>query len=234
MTVNIKIRLDDRWGIIGATGAGKTHLSKRLLWAYGRGVQGGLPIWILDTKGYKLAERGRDDFKEFRHPDFGQLIRGQTPPKIEVPKKGRPFVIWQPEYDDIDLYEYFFSQIYHAGIPGLIFVDELSSLTNTTATKFPRHYDILLRQGRGMDIAMVNLTQSPAYIPFNLLRQATHMLRFRLNDDYDVAKIARKMGRAVEAEPEHDYGFWYRNVTRPVKKNPPVYYSDMKEFFGDE
>lgn len=233
----IQISLADRWVILGATGSGKTTFSKRLLWTYGRAVEGSLPIYILDTKGFGAAKRNKDDFKEFRHPQVGSIVRGNVPPKPFVPRDGRPFMVWQPEEDIPEMYEEFMHSIYKSGIPSVVYFDELSSLDpKGNGKNLPRHFGILQKQGRGLDIATISVTQSPSYIDHNLLRQTTHIVRMRLNvddgeSDYDTKKIAAKGGRAMLVEPEDDYGFWYRNVTRPVKKNPPAYYEDLEDFF---
>lgn len=240
MTSRIPIRMDDRWVILGATGSGKTTFVKRLLWAYARATQGQLPIYIFDTKGFSASVRGKDDFKEFYQKGVGKLVRGNVVPSIFLPQKQDPFLVWQPEEDIPDMYDDFLHDIYKAGMPGVVFFDELSSLDpKGNGKNLPRHFGILQKQGRGLDLATISITQSPIYIDHNLLRQTSHMLKFRLNvdegeQDYDTKKLAVKMGRGALAEPADDHGFFYRNVTAPTKKNPMQYYSDYKEFFGDE
>lgn len=237
-TKPIEISLEDRWVVIGATGAGKTTFVRRLLWAYWRAAQrkpGKLPIYILDTKGFAAAKLGRDDFRAYYAKGVGRLVRDARPPKIEAPKHGPEFVVWQPDPEQTTLEDFdeFFARLYRSGVPSLTYVDELSSLTDPTGRKFPRYYDILLKQGRGLFQALVTTTQSPAFIPPSVIRQTTHMVRFRLNDTYDAQKIWRVMGREVEQEPPDPYGFWYRDVRRPRAANPPVYYRDFREFFGE-
>lgn len=237
MSRAIEIGLEDRWVLIGATGAGKTTFAKRLLWTYFRAAQqrgGTLPIYIVDTKGFAAARLGRDDFRAFYAGGMGILHRLAEPPKIELPKDGPRFVVWQPDPELVtpDHFDAFFAALYRSGIPSLTYIDELSSLTDATGRHFPRYYDILLKQGRGLYQALITTTQSPAYVPPSVIRQTTHMVRFRLNDTYDAQKIWRVMGRAVETEPPDEYGFWYRDVRRPIAKNPPIYFRDVREFFG--
>ncbi|WP_157076387.1 hypothetical protein [Alicyclobacillus kakegawensis] len=234
----IEISLEDRWVVIGATGAGKTTFVRRLLTAYWRAAArkpGRLPIYILDTKGFAASRIGRDDFRMFYRPGIGRLHRDAIPPKIIAPKHGPEFIVWQPDPEQVteDHYDAFFMSLYRSGVPSLTYVDELSSLTDSSGKKFPRYYDILLKQGRGIYQALITTTQSPSYIPPSVIRQTTHMVRFRLNDTYDLQKIARVMGKAVEEEPPDEFGFWYRDARKPKAKNPPVYYTDLSEFFGD-
>jgi DNA helicase HerA-like ATPase len=227
----IQIQVGDRWAIIGGTGSGKTTFDKYLLkfyYAAGLRARRLFPIYILDTKI-------SGDFAEFHHKSVGHYHFGNEVPKLINPMKdGRPFLVWQPEEDDIDMYDAFLKQVYQARQPAIVLIDELGSLTNANATKFPRYYDILLKQGRGLHIGMISNTQSPAYIPPNLIRQTTHLLRFRLNDQYDAKKLAKQLGREYgeEWEPEHEHGFVYRNCTKPRKSSPPIYYKDLQEFFG--
>ena len=227
----IHVAVGDRWAVIGGTGAGKTEFDKYLLRLYAAmAYQAGrlFPLYILDTKI-------SGDFREFHRKSIGHYHVGNTVPKLIHPQKdGKPYLVWQPEEDDTDLYDAFLKQIYLARTPAIVLVDELGSLTNANATRFPRYYDILLKQGRGLNIGLISNTQSPAYIPPNLLRQTTHLLRFRVNDQYDAKKLSKQLGREYgdEWEPEHEHGFLYRNCTKPRKTNPPIYYKDMQEFFG--
>lgn len=226
----LNINIGDRWAVIGGTGSGKTWFDRVLLKTIvGQAAASGrlVPVYILDTKL-------QGDFSEFTRPDIGQVARGNDLPKLLSPKERRPFLVWQPEEDDLDLYDAFFKKIYQARRSCIVLIDELSSITNTNASRFPRYYDILLKQGRGMDIGLISNTQSPAYVPANLVRQATHLLRFRLNDEYDSKKLAKQLGRQYgdEWNPPDEFGFLYRNLSRPKLTNPTVYYKNMQEFFG--
>lgn len=231
MTRPIQIKLGDHYAIVGATGTGKTHLNDRLIRLIAGATRGFLPIYILDSK-CPMARPDKSDFKSyFRAKGIGKRHTGQKVPPVIRPR-GRDFVqVWTPEEDDLDMYDSWFKQIYQEGAPALVVVDELSSVT-TEQGKGTRYFNILLKQGRGLEISMDNLTQSPAHVPQSLLRQAMHVLRFRLNDEYDSGKLTKAMGRKVTEEPAHEHGFWYRNVQVPVAKMPAVYYEDAAELFG--
>lgn len=219
----IKINVGDRWGIIGATGSGKTTLCKNLLAVLANATNGQIPIYILDSKI-------SGDFNEFTKKGIGVLHTGNTLPPLHDTSKGA-FQVWQPEEDDLELYNEYFKQIYKARQPCIIYIDELGSITNAKASVFPRYYDILLKQGRGLHIGLISTTQSPSFTPANLLRQATHLIRMRLNSEYDVKKLVSSMGKEAENEPKDQFGFYYRDCTKPKSTSPTLYYKDLTEFF---
>lgn len=228
----IKVKLGDHWAIVGATGSGKTQMALQLVSYLAQATHGYMPIYILDSK-CPVARPDKSDFKHWfrKGGGIGKRWTGNNVPPIIRPR-GKDFIqVWTPEEDDLDMYDEWFKQIYKAAEPAVVLVDELSSVT-TENGKGTRYYNIDLKQGRGLDISMINLTQSPAHIPQSLIRQAMHVVRFRLNDEYDSTKLVKSMGRKIEEEPPHEHGFFYRNVQVPVKKMPAVYYEDMQEFFG--
>ena len=227
MAQKITFDLGNHAGVIGATGSGKTWWSRVLLENIAKGTGSLVPIFIIDSKM-------QGDFSKYERSPYGKRISGMKPPAIFEPRGKNPFRVWQPGEDDIDNYEAFFRSVYYARRPAVVYVDELSSITNGSATKYPQHYEKLLKQGRGMGISVISVTQSPAFVPPSTLRQSTHWIRFNLNDEYDMKKMAKVMGPAALEPPLHDYGFWYRDTRRPVRKNPPIYFERMQKFFGLE
>lgn len=229
----IRTKLGDHWAIVGATGSGKTQFVLQIVNTIARATGGFVPIYILDSK-CPIAIPQKSDFKHLFRPKegIGKRHIGDAVPPIIRPQ-GRDFVqVWTPEDDeDKSKFDKWFHNIYKEGRPAIVLIDELSTVT-TEAGKGTHYYNILLKQGRGLDISVISLTQSPSYIPQSLLRQAMHVVRFRLNDEYDSKKLRSAMGRVIEDEPKHEYGFYYRNVQVPVRKSPAVEYKDMQEFFG--
>jgi hypothetical protein len=218
--------------IIGATGTGKTVFNRELIRRFILATEGFLPVYILDSK-CPIPAPEQSDFKEFFRKDIGVRHTGNKIPKPIAPM-GKNFVqVWTPEEDILDDYNEFFRGIYQAGRPAIVVVDELSSVSSTRGDT-TRYHNILLKQGRGLGISSINLTQSPAYIGQSIIRQTMHLVRFRLNDPYDSKKLNGIMGRKVEEEPVDPYGFWYRNVQVPVAKSPASYYKNKQEFFGEE
>jgi energy-coupling factor transporter ATP-binding protein EcfA2 len=225
----IKIKVGDRWTIIGATGSGKTVLSRSLISTYVRATNGRVPIVILDTK-----MQGDFDYFEKRK-DLCVVVRGDNPKKVFQAMGKKSIVIWRPDEDDHDMYNEFFKLVYYSarnnGTASISFIDELSSIT-TQSGKPPRYYDILLKQGRGMHNGLISLTQSPSYVPANLIRQTTHLIRMHLSDDYDTKKLAKIMGKMAYDPPRDDYGFWYRECSKPLHKSPAMYFEDFRDFIG--
>jgi Cdc6-like AAA superfamily ATPase len=229
---NVDIKIGDHVTEIGATGTGKTWFNRELIRRFILATEGYMPVYILDTK-CPLKAPEMSDFKEFFRPNIGERHTGSKLPKPIRPK-GKNFVqVWTPEEDIIEEYNEYFKGIYQAGSPAVVVVDELSSVSSTRGD-ITRYHNILMKQGRGLSISMINLSQSPSYIGQSIVRQAMHVVRFRLNDNYDSKKLNGIMGKAVEEEPQDPYGFWYRNVTIPVRKAPASYYKDMQEFYGLE
>lgn len=221
--VKNKIKAGDHVVFLGGTGSGKTTLGKKILLDIAIAGKGTYPIYILDTK---LA----DDFKEYTKAGTGVLHQGNTLPPIIDPTKTGPFLVWQPEEDDPEMYDDFFKMIYQHGKPCLIFVDELSSIT-TAGGKPTRYYSILYKQGRAKKIGIYSCFQSAAYVPPDLFRNTMHFFRLRLGNPYDVKKIGMVMGKEAESEPIDEYGFFYRDITKPIRTSPVKYYKDMTDFF---
>lgn len=232
MNKQVEIKLGDHITVIGSTGTGKTVLNKELIKTFILATEGYVPVYILDSK-CPIPAPEMSDFKDFFGKDIGIRHTGNKVPPIIKPQ-GKNFVqVWTPEEDIMENYNEYFKQIYHAGSPAVVVVDELSSVSSVRGD-ITRYQNILMKQGRGLSISCVNLSQSPSFIGQSILRQCMHIFRFRLNDSYDSKKLNSLMGKKVEEEPQDPYGFWYRNVQVPVKKAPASYYDSMQEFFNLE
>ena len=227
--MGINIKVGDRWAIIGSTGSGKTVLSREVLKVYYHATAGRVPIGIIDSKA-------QGDFKQFEsRKDLCQVLETNDASKVVKALWKKPFTVWRPEEDDPEMYNRYFHDVYMSArkhrTASITFVDELSSIT-TSAGKPPRYYDILLKQGRGMNNGLISVTQAPSFVPANLVRQATHIIRMQLNDVYDIRKLAKVIGPEALEPPPDDYGFWYRNCMKPVHKSPAQYFGDFKDFIG--
>lgn len=217
----MKLETNRHWSIVGFTGSGKTTFDIALLRTIVIGSNGQLPIYVLDSK----VQGDFDVFRPIAKFHYGNLL---PPQRWWTPEK--PMLVWQPESDDLGLYGQWFNQIYLLRSPCIILIDEISSITTQTG-KPPRGFDILLKQGRGLGIGVIANTQSPSFIPSMLLRQSTYFVRFNLNDEYDIDKLAKIMGRAVLQSPPDEHGFWFRDARKPVAYSPPVYFKDYRDFF---
>jgi energy-coupling factor transporter ATP-binding protein EcfA2 len=217
----INVEFGQHWAIIGGTGSGKTTLCKAVLGQLAQTSRGQIPIYILDSKI-------SGDFIPFYRKGYGVLHEGNTIPPIHEPLKYGAFQVWQPLEDDKELYNEYFKQIYTQRQPCVIYIDELSSITGIQGTP-PRYYEICLKQLRQFGGTVISTTQSSTYVPPSLLRQCTHLVKMNVNGKTDNKKLSELLG--TTEQPLHDHGFFYRNVMKPIRSNPVLYYKNMQEFF---
>ena len=199
----VRLSLQDRFLIVGQTRTGKTTLLRELIYRLRR-FWPITPIQILDSK-----QAG--DFRGWE----GAWRRQEIPPAIED-----GHLIWQPpDGDDIDLYNDWLEGIYNRRKPVIIVIDELSSLAGDTIGKHPRYPEALRKiqkQGAGLNIMMIIVTQEVAGIPRQVRNQATHIARFRLIDAYDGQEVDRLIQRSIrDGEPADQHGFWYNRTDEP-------------------
>jgi hypothetical protein len=222
----VVFKLGDSAVMFGGTGSGKTYLGQKFVDNFYIQSQGKINIYILDSK---LS----GDFDKYSQQGFGHHYFGDELPPLEN-KDGSPFIIWTPDTDDKDMYDEFFQQIYmygrHSKQPALIFIDELSSISPTGRTA-PRYYDTILKQGRGMGISIISLTQMARFVPAATSSQLTHCFFFNMNSESDKKKMGDVFGEYAKKRIPDQYGFWYRDLKKPVQINPPVYYKSANQFF---
>lgn len=209
--------LYDRAVVIGMSGSGKTTWVKQMI----PRVVGwwNIPIYVLDSKG-------QNEFDNIA----SEIHQDQLAPK-HVPDDGT-ILVWKPPLDDYVEYEKWFQFILKSRRPCLLVIDELASLGKGRADTYPPSYQLLLKQGRGMKMCMISMTQEIAYIPRQTAGQTSHVFRFHLINSYDVAQSARVMGIGEtqrHQEPPLPYGFFYRRVDKPS----PIYsFTNWQQFFG--
>lgn len=211
--------------VIGGTGSGKTFLMREFLKLLAIGTQSRIPINIIDSKMM-------GDFDSLSRKGIGTIYRGNQLPPVEN-KDGSPFIIWQPLEDDMENYNQYFKQIYDSRKPCIVFIDELSSITGRTGIA-PRYYSILLKQGRGMKISVITLSQMARLVPLELLSQLMHIIIMNLNSERDKKKLVDLVGDMAKIEIKDQHGFIYRDVSKPIRSSPPHYYENAFEFLGIE
>jgi len=204
------------------TGSGKTTFSRKLLHTY-RVHYGDAPIYILDTK-----QSG--DFRGWK----GAVFTEEAPLAIPYGMQ-----VWQPPIDNFAQFDAWFRNIFNARIPAIVMVDELSSIGKGVKEQaYPRHFQIMLKQGRALGICVIVLTQEVAKISRQVLNQLSHLLRFRLLDSYDAMVMDKKLGRRNRAdgreddlgEPPDEYGFFYARLDKGGVTNA-FYYPSYERFF---
>jgi Cdc6-like AAA superfamily ATPase len=212
----IHVSLADRWVALGMTGSGKTTWARELLSRL-RSSYPAARLYVLDSKQM-------NDFSALP----GYFIRDQVAP--DPIRQPGAVQIWQPPLDDVAQYSDWFTKILKARQPAVVLIDELSSLGGQSGRQFPLGYMLLAKQGRGLDISMVSLTQEAAYIPRVTLGQTSHLLRFRLLNEHDQRVADKVLGRQEKGEPPHQHGFYYRRLDRA---GDVFLYRGHQEFFNE-
>lgn len=217
----IPIELDQRWAILGASETGKTTFAKELIQQY-RHFRPWAPIYVLDTKGR----------------DFGSWpgrVRSAQPPDPKQVEGG--FQIWEPPTIRIDskLTDEWLDGILNLPGAAIVLIDELSNTTRVSRPDaYPAGLEVLQKTGRGLQKCMVTLTQTVAKGPSTVFSQATHLVRFGLEWEYDQRVADRLLGFSDPGkglhEPRNLHGFWWCRVLARPKS--PFEYEGFREFFG--
>jgi hypothetical protein len=196
-------------------GTGKTHISKRI-YALMMGVEE-------NAVGYIIDSNAAGDFTGWQgaYDDIDVPI-------IKPGDNGRQ-IVWQPPYDNSDMYEDFFDRLFYSSmrwkIPAVVFIDELSCLGKGEHTNYAR----LLKRGRKRTgfpgITVISLSQEfaqRAQVPRQTFSQMNLFLRFYVQHPYDVQESNRLLHVPPHVQPEHEHGFWAIRFDKPPVK--PVYY----------
>lgn len=203
---------------MGTTGAGKTtaisQLVERITHAYPHAC-----LYVLDTK------RASEDGLSY----FGPVHSGiDAPDVLHVPGSHQ---VWQPPINDGKQIDKWFMRILRAGKPAIVWVNEVRYIIDERTKRYPMGYALMLSQGRAHHIMVISETQRVAHIPADVLGMTTHILRFRLQNDFDRRRIDNEMERErkdIGKEPKDEYGFYYKRMGRRTI----WYYPDWEYFVG--
>ncbi len=206
----IAISLGDRWLIAGTTGTGKTTFCKVLISRL-HAIYPTVPVYILDSKQ-------ADDFRGWK-----TTVKQDAPP----PTIREGIQIWQPGLDDKQIYDEWFGRLLHADGPAIVLIDEISSVSPSNMG--PPNFQRLLKQGRGLRKCVLNCTQEMAYTPRQIVTQTTHIIRFRLGNQFDQDKANKLLGReAGSPEPSRKHGFFYARTDQPGVLEYPDYHDFLR------
>lgn len=214
------VQIGDSLAFLGMRRTGKTTLSTAIYKDMMDSDQ--------EMVGYIIDSNRGGDFTGWSGGYFGPRC-----PIIYPGPKGRQ-VVWQPEYDNFDMYEDFFGRLFESvqreGFPVVVLADELSAFGG--GDNHPQYSRILKRGRRRSNFAgitMISLSQEMAQkakVPRQTFTQMVHFFKFLVQHPYDLAEANRKLGLPLHIQPEHQHGFWHANMDMPPIK--PTYYKGME------
>jgi hypothetical protein len=176
---------------VGRTGSGKTTLADKLIRFLGYRTA------VLDPKG----------FWEF--PGY-KLVEEYDPNPHTIRQVFRPRDGVQHEWRDAERY---LEQVWSAGIPTVVYVDELTRLS--TPRRTPPILEDFYRLGRQAGFGTWGATQRPKDIPSMFLSEAEQWFVFDLRYVADREKCTGFLGENVGERISEPYAFWYSNPQEP-------------------
>jgi hypothetical protein len=205
----IPFSLQDRFTLAGITRCGKTTTAVQLAIKYLTSYPG-LRVHIFDPKDtgdYNILSR----FAPVVH-----IRDGPAPDPLRQPG----VQIWHPKGVSWEEYERYFERLANDPEPHLTILDEIKRLQKRPGDgySFPPSLSLLYREGAGQWHAVITLVQEVAGAAREIVSQATHVLRFRLENPYDEIRVDRRFARAKRAgqirgvEPRAWHGFWHARI----------------------
>lgn len=170
----------------------------------------GLRVHIFDPKD-------KDDYDWLKRLAPVHHIRdGPAPDILQEPG----VLIWHPKGVNWNEYETWLRRIVEDPNPSLTVFDELKRMQKRPGDpwSYPPSLSVLMREGGGMKHAAITLLQEIADSPREILAQATHVLRFKLENPYDERRADNRFSRARRAgyirgsEPRNWHGFWHARI----------------------
>jgi hypothetical protein len=213
--------LEDQWAVIGTKGTGKTTFSLNLLNTM-RVAWPSVGVNVLDSKPEKAL----------RHLDT--RFEQDEPPPPAPPGKMH---VWAPSTNDPSAYDDWFAAILaqHGrdpdDTPSITYIDELSSIGANSPQSFPINFNRLMKQGRSNKKALIILSQEAAWIPRNVMGQASHLVRLMLLTEPDALRCDMLLhgSNKTRREPASRYGFWHRCLNAPGAARE---YADWRELLS--
>lgn len=191
----------ERGLVIGATGSGKTVLSRRL-------IQPFRYVVVIDPK----ATMGEGKRNGEPLPGFAMC---RTPEELERAARKSDKLQYRPapEYRDWIEYDRVYQWVYERG-ETMLYTDELFDTHNRNIA--PPYLRACVTSGRELGISMLSATQRPRGIDRRLLTEAEHFYVFQLRDPDDQRFLKARIGPTRLRQ----YAFWY-TVDRGGVLSPP-------------
>ena len=229
----ITFNMSQRYALVGKTRSGKTRFAILLAGLFAQHLSPPWEIWVIDTKG------DLSDLQALRQFGFRNGASQRDMQSVGAIPGALYFHIEPLQYQDEQSVVQQAQVIFAAAMRRkdvermpynnvLVVVDEYVSVVPSTRSPGPALKDIFQRGG-GLKTGIIGLTQEPAYVPRQLISQATHAFLFNLTLDYDIERI-RKMYSFYEppANRGDEYGFWHVQLDSSAE---PTYYKNQFEWW---
>lgn len=197
---------NDRYGIVGKTGSGKTQQAIVLASYFAQVLHSPWEVWWIDTKN------DPSDIKKLR--DWG-FVNGSSEKDMQRPgglRNAKYFKIDDSNgYSVVDQAQAKCQEAYERGHI-IVVIDEYTQVVPSDRNPGYGLKNIFAR-GRGKKVGLIGLTQEPVYVPRMLLSQASHLALFSVTYTADI-KYLRNLCRSYvpPAEQGDKYGFYWSHL----------------------
>lgn len=205
LTDDIVFDLNDRLALLGKTGVGKSTFAKR---------------HILPHYNRYVFHDSKIENSDVQH-DI--LITNPKDLKKNIGKYNR--ILYQPKDIDVRDFDAVCKVIFESGVKTAIYVDEVMEVSSVN--KIERYHKMILTQGRGKGIGIINVSQRPSDIHNTILSESEHFFIFKLTLDPDINKMQKIIGSAADEVGYLPYFHFLYADEAEVRK---LYDTDLKPY----
>lgn len=213
---------NDRYGIIGKTGSGKTQEAIVLASYFARVLHSPWEVWWLDTKN------DPSDIRKLRQWGF---CNGANERDIKRPGAMRNALYFkiteEGGYDTVVLAQYKIDEAYQRTHVILV-IDEYTQVVQSRQDAGWALKNVFAR-GRGKKVGLIGLTQEPVFVPRMLLSQASHLVLFTVTHGPDI-KYLKELSDGIYYPPARQgdpHGFYWSHQDGGAQW---AYYANQKEW----
>jgi ABC-type dipeptide/oligopeptide/nickel transport system ATPase component len=205
---DIRIENDERLGIIGKTGCGKTYLAIDFL---NEAARNGCYIVVLDNKGFFGSEKINGKYRFTWKGaglvrDFNGLYKASQMDLQKIVYRPNPELEANDPKEFGNTMDSFLWWIYRRGNT-LLYIDEVASICDSYT--IPNGLNAILKRGRELNVGLWYSTQEPVNVHNSLFSQSEQFIVFRTQLQSHRDKMAGYMGDDVRLIIPDKYHFWY-------------------------